>query len=182
MKLFQVRMTWKGSSAPQFLNRHFYQVDVYPEPGYPMGRKGKVFADTWRQIPDNMKPKYDGMLVIEGDVLIDPHDYKQMLKSIESDVNAVWTAPVKVWPITSKFDDWFWCHWATMPSQTLDEYPLRFGYNFTYLPTKLIELAIDAGWENWDYWNDDSEMPIVAMKNQIKVKVPEDCYPKHLHY
>ena len=174
-------MTWKGVSAPQFLNRHFYQVDVFPEDGFPFGRKGKVFTDTWNQAR-NSAVKYQGMLVIEGDVLIDPHDYNQMLKAISTNVDAIWTAPVKVWPVTTKGKDWFWCHWSTDTSQTLDKYPLHFGYNFTYLPKQLIELAIEAGWDKWDYWTDDSEMPKIAMRNKIPVKVPEDCWPKHLHY
>ena len=117
----------------------FFPVHVGPEPDHPVGRKGHVLARAWEQLRGS--PPADGLLILDGDVAVDPEHTRAMIEAIDSDCTRVWTAPVRIWPVSTHRQDWVWAHWEDHASQELDMFPRYFSFSFTYLPAGLVDKA-----------------------------------------
>ncbi len=183
-------MTWNGERLPirsviyrqgEYLYRaRFLPLFVNPEPEYPTGRKGLVMAAGWEVL--GKRAKSQGMLVLDGDVAVDPSHVATMLAAIDSDPGCVWTAPVKIWPTSTHRQDWVWAHWDDKASQELSNTAKWFSFNFTYLPAALLDHAIKAGMKRWVYPRVDANMSATAAKLGIKGRVVPECFPVHLHF
>ena len=182
-----VRVTWNGSAPPlpplwwrdgDYIYRaKFFPIDVHPTIDDPVGRKGYALARAWQ----TLRGDTDGMLILDGDVIIDPTHLAAMMGCIDSDPGCVWTAPVKIWPVSTHRRDWVWAHWETKASQEIDEHPRWFSFCFTYLPRPLIDAAIRSGLRSWVYPKVDSNVARAAQRMGITARtVP--CFPIHTHW
>jgi len=182
-EILSVRTVFEDENAiDQMINRRFYTLHIPRSEEYPFGRKGKMFVQAWKQLKGDADNN-DGMLVLDGDVAIDPHDYKVMLEAIHNNPQMVHTAPVKIWPISTKRPDWVWGH-ATEEdrSQVNHPNPKYFSFCFTYLPKALIRKAIEKGWKDWNYPGADKPISELAYDMKIPVNVVNECRPKHMNY
>src|SRR5512146_2566976 len=91
VNLICVKVAWRGQTVAS-LEQPFHLIEVNPEPAHPKGRKGLVLASAWRQMAND---KDVGMLIVDGDVVIEPTDLSTMIGHVLSDVRAVWTAPTR---------------------------------------------------------------------------------------
>jgi hypothetical protein len=185
-----LRIAWRGEVTGQTM-LPFRKADVMPENGYPVGRKGLVLHSAWRQLS---KATSDGMLIQDGDVIIDPVDLTAMLTHVATDVDAVWTAPVRLWPKSTHLPSWVWGHRRALPEgtsadetmkawQTDIDDPVWFTFNFTFLPARLVEGCVKAGLKNWIYPHVDQHVHETAAKLGIPVRVVRGgCGPRHLNY
>lgn len=179
-----VRVIWDAHHLKYPLHlplANFKELHVTPEPAHPFGRKGLQLASAWKQIA---KPEHRGLLILDGDVLIDPHDYMMMLVAIQLDPDAVQIAPAKLWPV-SKHDSpgWVWghCREGKFTQDWVDD-PDFFAFNFTYLPRRVVELAIGKGLKTWQFPEVDRSVSRVAREAKVPMRVVNDCWPKHMHY
>jgi hypothetical protein len=156
-------------------------LHISPSADYPFGEKGKVLAGAWKQLdPDNIM---DGMLILDGDVAIEPIDLKNMLAAINDHDHMVVVAPARIWPISTKRKEWSWAHWGKAPSQVIETENVRwFTFNFTYLPRKVIEQAISDGLYAWTFPGVDKRFSDAAFRAGVPIYVAEDVQPKHLHF
>lgn len=174
-----VRLDWDHTAAPVKLPARFHHLHIDPAPGAPFGRKGAVMLDAWAQLAG---PGFAGMLVLDGDVVIDPADHLAMLRAIERDPAAVWTAPVRIWPVSTQRRGWTWAHWDQQASQAIDLAPNWFSFCYTYLPRALLGACRRAGMARWAYPHVDTQVSATAQRARIPAKVVPECWPKHLHY
>lgn len=176
-----VRMNWDNSALSIRIPGAFYTLRVNPSSEYPFGEKGKVLAGAWKQLdPDH---KMDGLLILDGDVAIEPIDLTNMLAAIHHHDKMVVVAPARIWPISTKRSQWAWAHWSAKASQVMERENIRwFSFNFTYLPRQVIEQALSDGLINWTYPSVDKRMSDSAFKAGVKVHVAENVYPKHLNF
>lgn len=188
-ELLCVRIIWDRQVIPlPHKDLGFHQLHVPPEPGRPFGRKGLALQAAWEQITT---PTTAGMLLLDGDVMIDPHDLAVMHKAINSDPARVWTAPVKLWRAAMREagGGWIWSHMTAFPrdqgqNDDWDEHELfRFSFCFTYLPRRLLEAAVRSGLKTWAYPHCDMRMHQLAARLDIPVQIVRDgCTPKHGNY
>lgn len=191
LNLICVKVLWEGSTPVQSMAGPFHDVLVRREAEYPKGRKGLTLARAWEQ----MQTEQDaGLLLVDGDVVIDPVDLTAMIGHVASDRASVWTAPVKLWPNSTHMSSWVWGHRKPPPpGATQDEVmrlwqadiedPLWFTFCFTYLPRALVELAINSGMSTWCYPNVDKNMHELAARAGFGVRVVRgDCHPKHINF
>jgi hypothetical protein len=178
------RLLWDGHHIKFPLHLagvNMKDLHVAPETSAPFGRKGLALASAWAQLVD---PDMGGMLILDGDVVIDPYDYVQMYAAIQKDPAAVHIAPVRLWPVSKNdLDGWAWGHCRDgqfTQEMTLD--PDFFSFNFTYVPRRVIELAVKAGLKNWQYPQVDRFMSRTARQAGVTMSVVTACRPKHLHY
>jgi hypothetical protein len=184
MGLLFLRLIWDGHHIHFPLRLHgvnMKELHVAPETSAPFGRKGLALASAWTQlVEDDMS----GLLILDGDVVIDPFDYHIMYTAIEKEPDAVHIAPVKLWPASkSDINGWAWGHCKNnhfTSVMTLD--PDFFAFNFTYVPRRVVELAIKAGLKNWQYPQVDRMMSRTARQAGVPMRVVEACQPKHLNY
>lgn len=174
-----MRVNWDRTARPFPHLRHFYDMHVGPEPGAPFGRKGLVLSHAWRQLAG---PKMSGMLILDGDVAIDPGDYSAMLQSVHEAPHLIHVAPVKIWPVSTKRAGWIWAHWRDEPGQRLELAPRWFSFGFTYIPRELIVQADRIGLRKWAYPGVDKQMSEVAQCYGIHARVVTGCWPKHMNY
>lgn len=174
-ELARVRVIWDRNGLPIQV-RHFHEVHIGPEPGWPHGRKGLALFASWRQLAGS---KTAGMLMMDGDVAADPADLAAALAAVHTDPARVWTAPVKLWPRSTGRESWVWGHWRGEPSQELEPYPDRFSFGLTYLPRALLELP---ALKSWTFPRVDLEVSKAAAKMRLGVSVIPDCWPRHLHF
>jgi hypothetical protein len=175
-----LRLDWDRTALPLRQAKAYYTAHISPEPGYLFGRKGLVIGSSWQQLAGRHT---DGMVLLDGDVMLDPVDHRAMLDAIHEDPSCVHTAPVRIWPASTKWEDWTWAHWRTKASQRLETEGIRwFSFNFTYLPRALVEQAITAGLRSWAYPSVDSKMSRTAQRMGSPVRVVPGCWPKHLNY
>lgn len=124
------------------------------------------------------------MLLLDGDVAIDPLDFDRMLRAIESNPLAVNTAPVILWPVSTHTEGWVWGHGrngrytAVDYSENLDV----FTFCFTYLPRALIEYCIEDGMDTWKFPDVDRLVCEAARDTGVKVNLVRSVSPKHLNY
>jgi hypothetical protein len=195
INLICIKVIWMGASETKrkvaSLNAPFHDICVFPEPEHPKGRKGMTIQAAWR---DMQGPDDAGLLILDGDVVIEPTDLNAMVQHIASDRDAVWVAPVKLWPKSTHLPTWVWGHRKTPPDgasqqhivqfwqQDVDD-PEWFTFCFSYLPRSLVEAARDAGMSEWKYPNVDKNMHELAKKLGYTVKVVRGgCVPKHMNF
>lgn len=157
------------------------ELHVAPETAHPFGRKGLALAAAWKQLSDDGTP---GMLILDGDVVIDPYDYVMMYNAIMGDPEAVHIAPVRIWPVSKNdLNGWSWAHCLEGRfSQVMEMNPDFFSFNFTYVPRRVIELAIGDGLKDKQFPHVDQHMSRSARKAGVRMNVVDACRPTHLHY
>jgi hypothetical protein len=176
------RIVWDRHDFPQQMNRHFYSLQVEPSAQHPFGQKGAVLLNAWKQLS---LPTTQGIILLDSDVIIDPDMYMKMETAVHNFPDEVHTAPVKIWPVSTKHAVWCWGHWSNEKnkSQVMETEDVKwFSFNFTYLPRKVIEKAISDGLKDWKYPVVDKNVAISANKIGVKVSVLKDCFPVHLNY
>jgi hypothetical protein len=174
-EIVQVRIDWDRTAIP-LRARGFHILHIGPEPGWPFGRKGRALAGAWRQLST---PTADGMLLLDGDVAVDPLDLAAMRAAIDAEPTAVHVAPARLWPVSTGQRAWIWGHGRTRFSQDDPDDPDVFGFSFTYLPRALIEgCALDR----WAFPGVDRRVHQRAAALGIPVRVVRGCWPKHLNY
>jgi hypothetical protein len=173
-----VRVNWDRTMIPLPL-RGFYTLHVGPEPDYPFGRKGLAIASAWGQLAP---PGAAGLVILDGDVAVDPRDVAEMLAAVDAEPGAVHVAPVKLWPASTKKDRWVWGHGKGQFTRDDPDDPDVFGFSFTYLPRKLLEATIKAGLSEWTYPNVDRLTRRTATQLRLPVRVVRGASPKHLNY
>lgn len=165
----------------RIIGANIKELHVVPETAHPFGRKGLALAGAWKQVSE---PDMRGMLLLDGDVVIDPYDYFMMRVAIEADPDAVHIAPVKLWPASNNaLNGWAWGHCLNGNfSQELEMHPDFFAFNFTYIPRKVIETAAADGLRNWAFPEVDRNMSRSARKAKVRMSVVTGASPKHMHY
>ena len=185
MSVICIRLDWDRTAVPlpRTLGGRWHAVHVAPEPGWPAGRRGLALASAWEQY---RAPGATGLLMLDGDVVIDPVDYREMQQSIASRPEWVWVAPIRLWPASTGLDGWVWGHWAGGPqnrSQQLTYDGIKWwGLGFTYLPRALITGAMDAGLRKWVFPHVDTKLNQQAQAMGTEVGIVPTCEPKHLNY
>jgi len=177
-----IRMVWDrtGWPQPRIVGSRPFDLHYGPEPDYPFGRRGKAMAGAWEQLSTT---DTRGMLVQDGDVLIDPHDFMMMLSAIVTEPGAVHVAPVKIWPASkAELPGWQWAHWKGHGSQEIEYEPDFFCFNFTYIPRALIERCIRDGLKTWRFPGVDTRVARACRAANIPIRVVKDCAPKHMHF
>jgi hypothetical protein len=151
------------------------------DPNHPFGRKGLALEQAWQQLAP---ADCAGMLILDGDTLIDPQDYALMCEAIESDPAAVHVAPARIWPASKpELRGWSYAHWSKGPTQQLETEGIEFfTFNFTYLPASLLQASIKAGLKGWQFPLVDSRVSRCARMNRIPVHVVTGATVKHLNY
>jgi hypothetical protein len=178
--LLCVRVDWDRTALPLPASLRYHHLHIDPEPGYPFGRKGLQLASAWRHLA---APHFDGMLIIDGDVMIDPADHAAMMAAIDAEPGQVHTAPVRIWPASTKRPGWVWSHWADQASQDIDRAGVRwFSFCYTYLPRPLLSRCLADGMAGWQYPGVDMEVSKRAVAAGIPVNIVPGCWPKHLHW
>lgn len=186
-----IRLDWDRTAIPLPLPGAWHAVHVSPEPGYPAGRKGLQLAGAWDQYAG---PRTDGMLIMDGDVVADLADVREMLRAIDVAPRSVWTAWARLWrpvPGVTPWPGWVWGHWAEQPSQARPAPPARegapfpmprwFSFCFTYLPRRLIDDCRRHGLESWTFPHVDTRVSQRAQVLGLPVGVV-DCEVKHVHW
>ena len=181
MQIVFIRVIWNGSAGEfRMPGARWFDLHIGPEPGYPFGRKGLALDGAWRQLRNR---QCAGMLILDGDVVIDPADYAAMLEAVHGEPSAVHVAPVRLWPASTMRESWVWGHWCGAgPSQELCLAPSRWSFGFTYLPRRLLYAAHRAGLQKWAFPGVDLRMSQTARNTGIPARVVQECQPKHLHY
>src|SRR5580700_341288 len=98
-----VRQNWDNSALSIPIPGQFYTLRVNPSSEHPFGEKGRVFAGAWRQLSHE---KTDGMLILDGDVVIEPGDLANMFAAIHHHDKMVVIAPARIWPKSTKRKNW----------------------------------------------------------------------------
>jgi hypothetical protein len=190
VNLICVKIAWMGKTIAS-MEQPFHAIHVMPEPEHPKGRKGLVMASAWRQMATEDDA---GMLVLDSDVAIEPTDLLAMVHHIGRDRDAVWTAPVRLWPRSTHLPSWVWGHRRPAPEGASPEEALRlwqtdiddpewFTFCFTYLPRRLIDEAVAAGLTTWHYPYVDRNMHLLAKDKGIPVRVVRGgCHPRHINF
>jgi hypothetical protein len=183
-----LRMIWQ--QKPYTLERlrlippiHVTNVITTPSPGHPVGQKGLDLASAWRQLSANSA----GAILLDGDVAVDPVMAAQMMTAVGNEPGSVHTAAVRLWPVSTGWDDWAWGHCGAdeRRSQLLEDVaePCWFSFSFTYIPRRVMDAADRRdGLRTWHYPNVDRSMSLEAQRLNVPVRVVPDCYPVHLHY
>jgi hypothetical protein len=180
-----LRLIWDAHTvkipAPRIAGSNMKELHVAPEPAHPFGRKGLALAAAWKQLAT---PETTGILILDGDVLIDPHDYMMMLVAIHSEPAAVHIGPAKLWPVSmGDAPGWVWGHCRNAEwSQEMTEDPDFFAFNFTYVPRQVWQAAAAKGLRSWVFPNVDRGVSRAAREAKIPMRVVKDCHPKHMHY
>ena len=175
-----VRTDWDRTALPLPIASRFFTLHISPEPEHPAGRKGLGLVRMWEQLA---APDAAGMLILDGDVAIDPEDFAQMLTAVGAAPGAVHTAPVRLWPASTHLKTWVWGHGRGRYSNVWYEEGLdTFTFCFTYLPRTLTEACIGAGMAEWHYPHVDRNTVRQARQLGLTVNLVQDCSPKHANY
>jgi hypothetical protein len=177
--ILRVQVIWNNRTpATPFLG--FRDLHVNPEPDFPFGRKGLVFASAWDQL--GLPGEAIGMLILDGDVAIDPHDNRMMHECIYLEPECVWVAPCKLWPVSHLGPNWVWGHGKERFTQEDVDDPDMFSFSFTYLPAALMNGMMENDLVDLCYPVVDMSTWELARKMGLTVKVARECAPKHLHW
>jgi hypothetical protein len=176
-----VRFNWDHTALPydpSAPDATFKDIHLQPTPSFPVGRKGLALISYWEQM-QRMRP-YLGMLIMDGDVAVDPLDIHIMRIYISESPEAVITAPIRLW----YEGEWFWSHrGAANMLNDMDPDEIHFfSFGFTYLPKSLMEAASDAGIHAESYPYVDEFVSKLAVKMGLEIKLAEGCTPKHMHF
>jgi hypothetical protein len=173
-----IRLDWDHTAIPLKI-RGFYTCRVDPEPGHPFGRKGLQIASAWATLAT---PGCAGLVILDGDVAIDPRDQAAMLAAVELEPAAVHVAPVRLWPASTKKDAWVWGHGRGAFTRDDPDDPDVFGLSFTYLPQQLVEASVRAGLAGWAYPDVDRKIRQASKRLGMTVRVVRAASPTHLNY
>lgn len=194
INLICIKVLWEGSGEKRkvaSLNAPFHDVLIRQEPEHPKGRKGLTISRAWEQMHG---PDDSGLLILDGDVAIDPVCLNTMVQHIASDREAVWTAPVKLWPKSTHLPSWVWGHRKPPPPDMKQEDIIRYWqmdvddprwwtFNFVYIPRSLVKAAQEHGLETWHYPNVDKNFHELATELNYRVRVVRgDCHPVHINF
>lgn len=180
-----LRVSWEGQREKlehfRMPGTRWFDLVVKAEPGAPFGRKGAQMEAAWQQLRAN---SCAGMLVLDGDVAVDPLDYAAMGEAIGAEPRLVHVGAMRLWPQTTQKSSWVWGHWDEGHGLTQDwsATPDRWSFGFTYIPRRVLDQAAKDGWKRWQFPNVDKSMNAVAKRCGITAKVVPNCFPKHLHY
>jgi hypothetical protein len=177
-----IRLDWNHTAIPLRIASKYYTLHVDPEPAHPFGRKGLAIAGAWHQLAG---PDIAGMLILDGDVAIDPHDHQHMLQAIDKDPhNTIHTAPVILWPTSTHTDSWVWGHGTGghFTQDDTDDNLDTFTFCYTYLPRRLMEACLTSGLTEWTYPGVDGKFCHQARTIGTPVNVVRSASPKHLNY
>jgi hypothetical protein len=178
-----VRFNWNHSALPFTMHYPyvtFKDIHLSPSDEFPTGRKGLALASYWDHL-GNGRDAYTGILILDGDVTIDPEDLRLMIAAIDEHPDWVHTAPVKLWVMTQNGYKWFWSHSNDGLTQECEFKPRYFSFCFTYLPRELLYAASRMGLRQWIYPFVDESVSMVAEKLEIPVSIIPAA-PKHVHY
>jgi hypothetical protein len=178
------RFNWDHTAfprLPRFPWITFKDIHISPSAEYPTGQKGLALERYWTgQNPNN---DHVGLLIMDGDVIVDPLDVRFMLDAIENDPSRVYTAPIKLW-ITADNKmgaEWRWSHQNDDGmSQDIIQYPRYFSFGFTWLPADLLDACVAGGLHRYIYPYVDAFVSDIAFKLDIQSTVIYNCEPKHL--
>jgi hypothetical protein len=164
----------------------FHELHILREPAHPFGRKGLAVVSAWDQLS---QPHTAGLILLDSDVAIDPRDLGAMYDAINAEPGIVHTAPVLIWPKSTKRPRAIWAHKTMFPQDEAerDDGPpthelYRFSTCFTYVPRRLVEACVKASMRSWRYPNVDMRMHQVGAKLGIPVHVVANCTPKHYNW
>jgi hypothetical protein len=175
-----LRINWDFTAIPLNIDG-FHMLHIGPEVEYPFGRKGLAITRAWQAMYDS--PDIVGLIILDGDVVIDPLDQAAMHEAINNDPDIVHVAPAKLWPVSTKvIDNWVWGHGKGEFSQSFVNDPDIFSFCYTYLPKELVIASISAGMPKWTYPTVDKNVSLIARKMGLKVNVVMSASPKHIHY
>ena len=176
-----IRLSWAthpyNMPQPRIMGSRMFDIVYGPTDKYPAGRRGQVMLAAWEGYSD---PATAGMLVQDGDTVIDPFDYAIMVTVLTEFPDCVVTSPVKLWR-KADTDGWVWAHWRGQASQNLTFDPDFFCFNFTYLPRRLLEACGKKGMRSWSFPTVDTRVARVARETGIPVRVAR-CTPKHMNF
>lgn len=178
--VIMIRLIWDRTALPGLCPPGFYATHVIPSDEFPYGRKGLVVASAWEQL---QSPAIAGLVILDGDVAIDPQDRRAMLDAVEEEPKVVHVAPVRLWPVSTKAPGWVWGHGkGGLFNQQDHDDPDMFGFGFTYLPRRLMTACIAAGMEEWTYPGVDRRTANQARKMKLPVRVVRGASPKHINF
>lgn len=160
-----------------------YIIDIWPEDNYPNGKEAAGIAEAWSLA---RTAGHAGLLLLGCDVAADPDDYQAMAEAVQLAPWSLHTGLVKLWPESTKRDDWIWSHrGGTLgaPAATQDEtVPVAYvSLGYLWVPGRLLDLAApDMG--TWQWGSVDVKLSELALASGIAAHVVPGCRPKHLHY
>jgi hypothetical protein len=177
-----VQVTWRNDKMRTVPG--YRQIDINPSEEYPFGRKGMALSRVWEKARETHTK---GMLLLDGDVAIDPHDHAAMVEFVRRNNVSVCIGPAKIWPISTNFSTWVWAHrkngaFNISEWQEYHEDPDTFSFCYTYLPERVLTACISAGMEEWTYPNVDYNVVKVTQRLNVPIKVVPNCYPKHMNF
>jgi hypothetical protein len=178
-RFLKVRVIWDHQviSLPGL---GFRDLHVLPGERSPFGSKGNALATMWETLGKSRG--MDGMMILDGDTVIDPLDLDAMQAAITSEPKAVHVAPVRLWPAGTGLTGWVWGHGKDLFSQQDPRDPDRFGFSFTWLPAQLLDHCIQAGMRTWSYPHVDDRVSQEARRMVVPVRVVRGASPKHTHF
>lgn len=175
-----IRENWNNTALNIPIPGNFFMLHIIPSAEHPFGEKGKALAGAWKQLSNET---IDGMLILDGDVAIEPGDLTNMLAAIHEHDKMVVIAPARIWPKSTKRKNWVWGHWSKDASQVIETENIHFfTFNFTYLPRTVIEQALTDGLADWSYPGVDKRMSETAVRANVPIFVAENVLPKHLNF
>lgn len=185
MSVICVRMDWDRTAIPlPTLPGRWHTVHYGPEPGHPGGCRGLAMSSAWDQYSAGTGAA--GLLLLDGDVVIDPLDLKNMLAYIHGEPQLVWTAPMLLWPASTTRKDWVWGHWPGGPHDASQDFHYDAiswcGLGFTYLPRRLIEDCQREGLGTWRFPHVDTRICERSQFLGVEIAVARQCHPKHVNY
>jgi hypothetical protein len=175
------RFNWDHSALPFTMHYPyvtFKDIHILPSAEHPTGQKGLALASYWKE---QGLDKYTGIVILDGDVVIDPEDFRVMSEAIDARPDIVHTAAVKLWVTTDHGYDWFWSHSNGRLTKELILEPTYFSFCFSYLPGGLLYSAMRMGVRDIVYPFVDEFVSVAATQLEIPVNVIP-CEPKHVHY
>jgi len=174
------QVNWNHTAIPLHLPAvRLHTIHVGPEPAHPFGRKGLALASAWEQL---RTPSSIGMLILDGDVVIDPHDLLMMFRAVTAEPDAVHAAPARLWPKSTMRAAWVWSVFDGTPTQELPEHPTNTSFCCTFLPKRLIDRCIRYGLKKQRFPGVDTFVSAQAVSAGIPIRIVRDAAPKHLHY
>lgn len=176
-----LHIAWRGEVLKDFPS--FRKVDIIPTNEHPLGRKGYTLTQCWKTMKESHTK---GMLILDGDVAIDPVDFALMYNAMRADNDAIHIGPSRIWPKSTGHPDWIWAH-RKFGTTYKDWKEFRTdvdtaSFCFTYIPARVINACISSGMEKWIYPEVDKSVFEIARKLEIRYNVVEGCYPKHMNF
>jgi hypothetical protein len=180
--VLKLHVGWEGGFIRKMPGYH--RVDLHPTDEYPTGRKGLAISKMWELMAEEHT---SGVIILDGDVAIDPHDNAAMDDATKRYPDHVNIGASIIWPISTNFSTWVWAHRRNGAKKITDwqvftDSPDTFSFCFTYLPRRLLEACMPIGMSSWTYPQVDYNVTKAAQRLEIPMRVVENCNPKHMNY